>query len=465
MPTTPAQTSAPPGETRHRSVVEFVVMVAFVFATIAFSVDAMLPSLMDIATELVPEDVNRAQLVLSVFMVGMGSGMFFTGPISDAVGRKATITGGIAIYIIGSLLAIFSQSLETLLIARFIQGVGAAGPRIAVIAMVRDLYQGRQMAQIMSFVNMLFILVPAVAPSVGQGIILLVGWRGIFAVYILLGLIAFLWVGLRQHETLPPARRQPLEARRLTLALREAARNRDVVICTLTLALGFGQMFGVLVSAQQLFGETYDKGAAFPAWFAAMALLSAIGTVINIRMVRRVGMHRMASTAYAMQAVFSVLMLVLIGGGMLPDALRFPAFFIWAVSLFMMAGVTFGNLSAIAMQQMGHIAGMVASLVTAVSTILAMLVAAPVGYLYNGTAIPVMTAAMVCSAAAWLLMRFLSPEVVEAMPPTGPPPGTAPAGVKPSEEARGPGAADPQNQGNPAQAAPDGARNSPDRPG
>ena len=384
---------------------EFIAMMALVFAVIAFSIDSMLPALPQIAQTLTPENVNRAQLVLTAFMAGRGVGLFVAGPLSDTFGRKPVITLGFAIYALASIAAVFAQSLEMLLVARFVQGLGAAGPRIVSLALVRDLYQGREMARITSFVMMIFILVPAVAPSVGAVVIHLVGWRGVFGSFVLLALVGSLWVNLRQPETLPPARRRPMNLASLMASAREVLGHRQVQLVTVIMTLGFGQMFALLSSAQQLFAETYGKGDQFPLWFAGMALLAGTGTVLNARYVVRLGMRRIVKSAYAMQVVVSGTMLVLIWGDLLPEPLRFPAFFFWAVSVFFMAGVTFGNLNAMALQHMGHVAGMAASVVAAVSTIGAVLIAAPVGQLYDGTALPMVLATLACSGLALLLMR------------------------------------------------------------
>ncbi|MTH77367.1 multidrug effflux MFS transporter [Paracoccus aestuariivivens] len=393
-----------PSEPR-QSQFEFIAMLALVLAVIAFSIDSMLPALPEIAQALSPDNVNRAQLVLTAFVGGMGVGVFVAGPLSDAYGRKPIITLGFAIYALASLVAIFANSLEMLLISRFVQGLGAAGPRIVSQALVRDLYQGREMARITSFVMMIFILVPAIAPSLGAVVIHFVGWHGIFGSFILLALVGSLWLNLRQAETLPPARRRPLNISNLAASAREVMGNRQVQLVTIVMTLGFGQMFALLSSAQQLFSEAYHKGAQFPMWFAAMALLSGIGTVLNARYVVRLGMRRIVTAAYAMQVVVSLVMTVLVMGGLLPEALRFPAFFIWAVSVFFMAGVTFGNLNAMALQRMGHVAGMAASVIAAVSTIGAVMIAAPIGLLYDGTAQPIILATLICSALALLLMR------------------------------------------------------------
>ncbi|KJZ32654.1 multidrug MFS transporter [Paracoccus sp. S4493] len=387
---------------------EFIAMLAFLFATIAFSIDAMLPALPDIAADLTPDNVNRAQLILTTFVAGMGLGTLFAGPLSDALGRKRTITIGFGIYIAATIAAIYADSLELLLVARFVQGLGAAGPRIVGLALVRDLYEGREMARISSFVMMIFIMIPAVAPTLGAGIIAISDWHGVFLAFIAFALIGALWLNIRQAETLPPAARRPLRIGTLYAAAREVLSDRQVMLATLILTLGFGQMFGLLSSAQQLFGETYGKGENFHLWFAAMALLSGSGTVLNATFVMRFGMRRIAKWAYMMQTIVSGLALTLILSGVLPQGLEFPVFFFWAVSVFFMAGVTFGNLNALALQRMGHIAGMAASIVAAISTLAAVLIAAPVGLLYNGTAIPAITATLICSGLAWALMRRLN---------------------------------------------------------
>lgn len=400
-----ATSAASPVGARSQRLPEFIAMLALVFAIVAFSIDAMLPALPEIAHALTPGNVNRAQLVLTAFVGGMGLGLFFAGPLSDAYGRKPIITAGFALYAVAAIAAVFANSMEMLLVARFVQGVGAAAPRIVSLALVRDLYQGREMARITSFVMMIFILIPAVAPSIGAGIIYFVGWRGVFGAFVLLALIGCLWINIRQVETLPPARRRPMNVNSLISGAREVMGNRQVRLVTIVMTLGFGQMFALLSSAQQLFVETYHKGSDFPLWFAGMALLSGTGTIVNARYVVRLGMRRLVCAAYTMQVVVSGVMMVLVMGDLLPPALRFPAFFLWSVSVFFMAGITFGNLNAMALQRMGHMAGMAASVVAAASTIGAVLIAAPVGQLYDGTARPIILATLVCSALALWLMR------------------------------------------------------------
>ncbi|WBU61268.1 multidrug effflux MFS transporter [Paracoccus albus] len=387
---------------------EFVAMLAVLFATVAFSIDAMLPALSDIAEELSPDNHNRAQLVLMSFMAGMGVGTACVGPISDAIGRKPAIMLGSTLYILAAAGAIFANSLTLLLVLRFFQGMGASGPRIAGTALIRDLYAGREMARITSFVMMIFIMIPALAPALGELIMDAAGtWRAVFVAFILFGLIGIAWVWLRQPETLPPDRRVPLSRKRLMLSAREILGNRQVMLCTLVLTMGFAQMFSLLASSEQLFGDTYGRADSFTKWFALMALLSGLGTIANARYVMRYGMRRIARAAYAMQVVAASLGLLLVASGALHGDAAFYGFFIWAVSIFFMAGVTFGNLNALAMQNMPHLAGMTASIVAALSALGAVLVAIPVGLAFDGTPTPIMLAALACSGTAWLLMAKL----------------------------------------------------------
>ncbi|WP_284163042.1 multidrug effflux MFS transporter [Frigidibacter sp. SD6-1] len=392
---------APAPAIRRLALPEFTAMLAMLFATIAFSIDAMLPALPQIAADLSPDAPNRAQLILSAFVLGMGTGTLFSGPLSDAFGRKPVIAAGLVIYIAAALLAHEAESLEFLLAARFLQGLGASGPRIAGVALSRDLYQGREMARVMSFVMMVFMVVPALAPMIGAGVIAISSWHGIFLAFIAFGIVAISWVSIRQPETLPPPARRPLQGAVILDGLMQVLRSREVRLFTIVMTLGFGQMFALLSSIQQIFDQTYGKAESFPYWFALIAAFSASASFINGRLVGRLGMRKLVLIAYAGQFLLSATMVALFlsGGG------SFLAFYIWATSVFFIAGFTFGNLNALAMQTMGHVAGMATSVIAAISTMLAVAIAGPVGLAFDGTALPAMTGAVLCSGLAFLLMR------------------------------------------------------------
>lgn len=384
---------------------EFTAMLAMLFATVAFSIDAMLPSLPSIAQELTPEAPNRAQLILSVFILGMGIGTLFVGPMSDAWGRKPVIAGGLVLYVAAAITAHFASGLGFLLAARFVQGIGAAAPRVVGLALSRDLFQGREMARVMSFVMMVFMVVPALAPMLGQGIIFLAGWRAIFLAYVLFALTALVWVSLRQPETLASAARRPLHGHLILSGLREVLASAEVRLYTLVMALGFGQMLGLLSSIQQIFDQTWGRAEEFPYWFALIAVVSSTASMVNGWLVMRIGMRQIATLAYAVQAALSLAMLLLFWLREPGGVPGFVAFFVWANSIFFIAGLTFGNLNALAMQKMGHLAGMATSVITALSTVLSALIAGFVGLMFDGTPVPSMAAAALCSTAAMGLMR------------------------------------------------------------
>lgn len=382
---------------------EFVALLALMMSMIAFSIDAMLPALPEIARELTPEAPNRAQLVVLSFVFGMGFGTLLTGPLSDSFGRKPIISAGILLYVAGAIAAHQATSLEGLLASRVLQGVGAAAPRIVTLAVVRDTYAGDAMARVMSLVMMLFVVMPAMAPAIGALIIEAYDWRAVFLSFVLLGAVGLLWLNLRQPETLPRERRRPFQAGALLAASREILSDRDVLIYTAILSLGSAQMFALISSAQPIF-ESYGRGATFPRWFAVMALMAGTSAWINATFVERLGMQRMARTAYKVQTGLSLVMAASYFSGVVPEALAFPVFFLWAVSVFLMAGLTFGNLTSLAMERMGHVAGTTASLTGGISLVGSVVLAVPIGLAFDGTPQALIVGVLGCSSLAWGLM-------------------------------------------------------------
>lgn len=386
---------------------EFIAMIAMLFATVAFSIDSMLPALPEIAQELTPGDVNRAQLILTAFLLGMGIGTFLAGPISDAIGRKPAIIGGAVLYTLGAALASVSHSLELVLAARVLQGLGAAGPRVVALALVRDLYAGREMARIVSFAMMIFTTFPAIAPALSTGIIAVFGWRGIFGAFILFSVVSTLWLGLRQPETLPKAERRPLQFTPLWRAMVEVLSHRVVATSIAVQTLAFATIFAALASVQPIYDVTFGLGRSFPYLFAATALLAGSGSFINARLVVRLGMRRMINVALGAQILSSGGMTLIFASGLLPAALGPPVFFVWITGVFFMASLVMGNLNALALEPMGHIAGMAASISGALATVLSVALAAPVGLAFNGTPVPLMAAAAVFSLLGYGLMKTI----------------------------------------------------------
>lgn len=388
--------------TKPLSQLEFIALMAMLSGTIAFSIDAMLPALPEIAAELTPNAPNSAQLIITSFVLGMGVGTLFSGTLSDWLGRKPLMVGGAIVYCAGALMAWHAPSLELMLAARLVQGLGASGPRVVAMAMVRDLYAGPKMARIMSFVMIVFTLVPAMAPSLGAVIIWAFGWRQIFLAFLLFSAVSGAWLLLRQPETLREEHRQPVSITAIVSAAREMFGNQTVLLSMLVQTLTFGMLFGVLSSTQQMYDITYGYGDEFPLIFGGMALLASTASMLNARLVERLGMRRIIKSTLAVQIVLSSIMLAL-GLLHLPNHVEFLIFLIWNTSLFFQAGLTMGNLNALAMEPMGHMAGKAASLMAAFATIGGVVIAVPIGLAYNGTPLPIAFAMLICSALAWFL--------------------------------------------------------------
>lgn len=393
--------------TQRLSQVEFIALIAMLFANIAFSIDSMMPALPAIARDLALADPNTAQLVLTSFVLGMGIGTLFVGPLSDSFGRKPVILVGTALFIMAAMAAYFAPTIESMLAARVVQGLGAAAPRIVTLAVVRDLYKGREMARVVSFAMMIFTLVPAVAPLIGSGIIALLGWREIFLSFVVFILIAVIWFILRQPETLPPAARKPMQLRPLKQAFTEVMRNRVVLTSVAVQTLVFACLFGTISSTQQVFDTSFGRGDSFPLWFALIAVLSGSASFLNAAVVVRLGMRLLVTWTLAAVAVVSVVFWGLSISGLLGQQALFAAYVIWNISIFMMAGMTLGNLNAMALEPMGHIAGMAASVTGAISTILGVAIAAQIGLSFDGTPTPLALAVVVLTAAGYILMKSL----------------------------------------------------------
>ena len=382
---------------------EFVALMALMMASVAFSLDAMLPALPQIGQELSPDAPARGQLVITSFVLGLGLGTLICGPVSDAFGRKSVLLAGIALYLVGAVLAIQAQSIDMLLAARFLQGVGGAAPRVVATAMVRDLYEGRTMARVTSIIMTLFVLVPALAPSIGAGIMWLSHWRMIFMAFVVFGLVAGLWLTLRQPETLPPERRRPLRPGKIGGALVEILTNPQVMVYVLALTFAFAPLYVWLSNLPMIFADVYDRAASFPFWFAVTALVAGTASVANSRLVMRFGMRRIATLAFLWQACVSLAFLGLMTLG-LPAPWDFGLFFAFMCTGFFSIGLTFGNLNALAMQPLGHIAGIGASVVMSFSTVFAALIAMPISLAYDGSPLPLIQGMMICAGIALALM-------------------------------------------------------------
>jgi DHA1 family bicyclomycin/chloramphenicol resistance-like MFS transporter len=386
------------------SFAEFVTLVSMMMALTALSIDAMLPALSQIAADLQVQNANDRQLVISVIFLGLAAGQLFFGPLSDSIGRKPAIYGGFALYILGSLLAMTATAFPVLLAGRVLQGIGVSAPRAVTLALVRDQFSGRAMARVMSFVMTVFIFVPMLAPVMGQAVLLFTGWRAIFGVFILLTLILSVWLALRQPETLPVERRAPFSLRRITTAVLEIVRNRIALGYTVTAGLISGAFIGYLNSAQQIFQEQYALGELFPLIFAVIAFSLGLASFLNSRLVMRFGMRFLVRTALLVIVSAAVVALALVQlSGVQPSL---PLFMAYLMLSFFCVGILFGNLNALAMEPLGHIAGIGAAVVGSLSTFLSAFLGALIGQNYNGTVLPLMLGLGILAGLSLVVVRW-----------------------------------------------------------
>ena len=383
---------------------EFIILVSIMFGMIAFGTDTMLPAFPDIAKDLELLNVNKAQLIISSFILGTGLGQLISGPISDTFGRKPIITIGLMIFILACIAAYYAETLEMMLVARFIQGLGISAPRTVTMALIRDLYSGRKMAQVMSLAMAIFVLVPALAPSIGQLLFINFGWRSIYMAFIAFALIGLLWLNLRQPETLPFEQRKKFSSTEFLSAFKVVITNTAVVKYTVTLALGFGALFGYLNSAQQIFVDTLGAGMKFPMYFAIISILAAPASFLNAALVMKYGMKLLATIGFALQIIFAIITILIINQDFISMEWLLVIFISWSVIAFFLKGLYFGNLNALAMEPMGEIAGMASAIIGASATMLGILIAIPIGLAFNGTATPVLFGYITCSSLALILM-------------------------------------------------------------
>ena len=387
-----------------RSPAEFIVLVALLNAMVAMSIDTMLPAIGSIASELGATDPNSRQFIITIFFAGMTLGTLLYGPWSDSIGRKPAIYVGLAFYAAGGLLCLFSQTFTVMLIGRFIQGFGSAAPRIVSIAMVRDGSAGAAMARVMSFVMTVFMLVPILAPSIGQLILLVASWRMIFLAFLAMGVLAGVWLWLRQPETLPRAKRTPLSAAALLSAASEVFRHPVTMGYTIATGCIFGSFICYLGTSQQIFADQYGQGEYFAIWFGVFAVAIAIAMLLNGRLVMKYGMRALSKWALRGSIVLSaVFLLVSIAAAGHPP--------LWQLAVYLFAnffccGILFGNYNAIALEPMGRIAGMASALSGAISSLIAIVFGSIIGQQYNGTIIPLAAGFTVLGLLALLMTEW-----------------------------------------------------------
>jgi DHA1 family bicyclomycin/chloramphenicol resistance-like MFS transporter len=386
------------------SYLEFVILMSMMMSLTALSIDAMLPALPQIGSDLNVQNPNSRQLVISIIFLGLALGQLFFGPLSDKTGRKPAIYAGYALYIAGALLSLLSVSFPIMLLGRFLQGVGISAPRAVTLALVRDRFEGRAMARVMSFIMTTFILIPMIAPSMGQAILLNFGWRSIFGSFILLAAFTLIWFAIRLPETLALENRAPFNLGRIVSATREILRIRTSLGYTVSAGLISGAFIGYLNSSQQIFQEQYALGELFPLFFATIALSLGVAFLLNARLVTRLGMRFLVK--WSLLLIIGLSLIALVIAFLTAGEPQLWIFMTYLMLTFFCVGILFGNQNSLAMEPLGHMAGIGAAVVGALSTLISMPLGTFIGQSYNGTILPIMIGLVVLSGLAYLVVRW-----------------------------------------------------------
>ena len=393
------------------SLTEFIALIAFLFSLIAIGTDMMLPALNLIANDLDLQTNNQAQLIITVFLLGTGLGQLISGPLSDTYGRKIVLCIGISLFILASIAAIITSNFFMLLTARFIQGLGISAPRAAGTAMVRDLYNGRKLARVISLAMMIFVLAPAISPLIGQYLMILFGWQSIFIACAFAGLIAFVWLLIRQKETLIIENRNPFLISNLIQGYKTVFTNKRVMISTLVQALVLGGLFSYIASSPQIFTNWLHSENKFPLYFCGIALFSALSNILNAFLVEKLGMWFLSTCAIGFNMFFSMVTLMIYYLELIPNLLHLPVFIIWSSVLLFTMAMSVGNLMALAMEPVGHIAGLASSIIGSTSTFISIIIAMIIGMLFNGTGLPLITGVTILAILSFVL-NLKNPRVI-----------------------------------------------------
>ncbi len=386
---------------------EFVAMIAFLMALNAMAIDVLLPALQQMGESLGVADENTRQFPLTAYIAFFGLSQLVYGTLSDRFGRRPVLLFGLAVYVVGSIGAALAGNFTMLLAMRAIQGVGAGATRVIAISVVRDTFGGRRMASIMSLAMMVFMVIPIVAPTIGQGIMFVTSWRGILVLITAFALGMTVWCFLRLPETLHPEDRRELRVGPVLEAFRIVVSNRVASGYAIGTGLMFGSLFAFINSAQQIYQDLYGLGNYFPLAFAAAAALIAVASFANSRLVERFGMRLLSHSALVGFAAISALLCAIatIDHGHVP----FWIFFVCTLVGFGLFAFMGTNFNALAMDPLGHVAGTASSVVSSLQTVVGGVVGAIIGQAYDGTVLPLSLGYLILSVFSFGIIALTEP--------------------------------------------------------
>jgi len=371
----------------------------------AFSIDAMMPALEQIGNDLGVQVENHRQFVITALFLGFSVGVLFYGFVADHIGRRIPVIAGFIVYGIGSMACLMAETFTVMLAGRVLQGLGASGPYVLSLTIVRDSFKGDEMARILSLIMMVFIGVPMIAPFVGQGLLLLAGWRSIFAVLMLFALLVLIWFVLRQKESLSPEKQQKLSFAQIGFAIKEVLTHPVSFRYLFVIGLLAGSFITYLSTAQQVFQEIYQLGTRFPVYFASLAGVFGLASYLNSRLVVKVAPATLVVYAISTIVISSLLYVLIYRDYAVSPPL--PVHLLYIAIIMACFAFLFGNTTSLAMEPMGHIAGAASSIINSFSTVIAIVVATAVGSQLKGTVYPVVVGFGVLGAVSLLICMSL----------------------------------------------------------
>lgn len=391
-------------QVKKKSETEFIFIMASLMSLSALSIDAILPALNEVGASINIIDSKDNQLLISMIFLGLGFGQLITGPLSDSFGRKPVLYFGIIVFSLASLLCVFSVNPAMMLAGRFLQGVGLSAAKTLSMAMVRDKFEGDYMAKIMSFITVIFILIPVIAPALGKFLLDNFGWESIFYSQLIFGLLVTFWLWKRQPETLKKENKKEVNLLLFTNGMREFIRHKHAVVFTLFAGFISGAFLVYLSVGQDIFQNQYGLVDEFPYIFAGLAGTIGISIYMNGRMVERFGMLKLVRISTLMFTLIPLVYVLMFSGSRNPDVVIVMVFL---GLLFFSLGFLFGNINALAMQPIGHIAGIGAAILGFMSTLMAVPTATFIGRFVEDTALPLFVGFAVCGALSLLLLQYL----------------------------------------------------------
>ena len=391
--------------------ISFVIKMAIIMSLLALSIDAMLPALSQMGSGLGVVDIKKMQSVISTVFIGMGFGLLFFGPLSDAFGRKKPLYLGLSIFLVGSLVSYFSQSLTIMLVGRLLQGFGASACRVLSTAMIRDQYSGPAMGKVMSLIMVVFIIVPALAPTVGQAVLYFATWDKIFLLLFLIGLLCVGILFFFQEETLPADKRREVTVHNIKNGIIEIFKNPISRIYTFVSGILFGAFVGYLSTSQLIFQEHFQLGDKFSYYFGCLALFLGMSSFMNSKLVEKFSMHNLVKTSFLALFSFASIYLVYLffHDGDSPLIL----FMIYMAFSFLFVGILFGNLNALAMEPLGHIAGLGNSVISSIQTFIGAFIGGTIASFYSNNLYPLPVGFFLASIVS---LTFLSSKKLRTSP-------------------------------------------------